>query len=264
MESIAWSQEKVLPLLRKVGRFILSELDRVQQKDVVEKDLNSLVSYVDRQAEEQLVDGLQSIFPEAGFLTEEKMVEQKEADIQWIIDPLDGTTNFLFGVPSYSISVGLKVEGVLKGGWVYDLPFGKCYHALTGEGAFKEGQRIKVRDNTHFTESLFATGFPYHDFGQMPQYMALLVDLMQSSRGIRRLGSAAIDLAYTAEGRFDAFYEYGLNAWDVAGGAVLVKEAGGLVLNFSGGQEFMDSRQIIAGSPSICEQLVERTRKYFE
>ncbi len=106
MESIAWSKEKVLPLLRKVGRFILAELDRVQQKDIIEKDLNSLVSYVDRQAEEQLVEGLQAIFPEAGFLTEEEMVEQKEAEIQWIIDPLDGTTNFLFGVPSYSISIG--------------------------------------------------------------------------------------------------------------------------------------------------------------
>jgi myo-inositol-1(or 4)-monophosphatase len=264
MESIAWSQEKVLPLLRKVGRFILAELDRVQQKDVIEKDLNSLVSYVDRQAEEQLVEGLQAIFPEAGFLTEEEMVAQTEAEIQWIIDPLDGTTNFLFGVPSYSISIGLKVDGALEGGWVYDLPFGKCYHALKGKGAFKEDQRIRVRANTHFAESLFATGFPYYDFGHMPQYMALLTDLMQSSRGIRRLGSAAIDLAYTAEGRFDAFYEYGLNPWDVAGGAVLVKEAGGVVLNFSGGQEFMDSRQIIAGSTPICEQLVERTRKYFE
>lgn len=264
MESIAWSQEKVLPLLRKVGRFILAELDRVQQKDVIEKDLNSLVSYVDRQAEEQLVEGLQAIFPEAGFLTEEEMVEQKEAEIQWIIDPLDGTTNFLFGVPSYSISIGLKVDGALEGGWVYDLPFGKCYHAIIDKGAYKEDQQIQVRRNEDFSQSLFATGFPYHEFEQMPQYMDLLSDLMQSSRGIRRLGSAAIDLAYTAEGRFDAFYEYGLNPWDVAGGAVLVKEAGGVVMNFSGGQEFMKSREIIAGSASICDQLVERIRKYFE
>jgi len=264
MESIAWSKENVQPLLRTVAAFIIKELDRVQQADIIEKDLNSLVSYVDRQAEEQLVEGLHAILPEAGFLTEEETVQQTEAPLQWIIDPLDGTTNFLFGVPSYSISIGLKSDGVLIGGWVYDLPFGKCYHALKGQGAFVEERRIQVRQNEDFAQSLFATGFPYHDFGQMPQYMELLTDLMQSSRGIRRLGSAAIDLAYTAEGRFDAFYEYGLNPWDVAGGAVLVREAGGVVLNFSGGQEFMDSRQIIACSAPICEQLVERTRKYFE
>lgn len=255
--------ERVHTLLKKVGQFIQHHNARVGRKDVVEKELNSLVSYVDEEAEKRLVEGLSFIIPEATFITEEGTVEQKDSELQWIIDPLDGTTNFLHGVPSYAISVGLQKEGELEAGFVYDIPFEKMYWAVKGQGTYKDQKRIQVSQTENFNETLLATGFPYHDFEKLEAYMNLLSAVMERTRGIRRLGSAAIDLAYTAEGRFNLFYEYGLNSWDVAGGALIIKEAGGFVCNFEGGDEFMQSKEIIAGSPAVKKVFLELVKDQF-
>lgn len=255
--------ERVHSLLQKVGQFIQHHSSRIRTEDVVEKELNSLVSYVDEEAEKRLVEGLSFIIDGATFLTEEETIEQVESELIWIIDPLDGTTNFLHGVPSYAISIGLEKEGELQAGFVYDIPFDNQYWALRGEGAFKNKQTIHVSDNADLKKSLIATGFPYQDFDKMDEYMQLLSRIMKETRGIRRLGSAAIDLAYTAEGRFDVFYEYGLNPWDVAGGALIVKEAGGKVCNFSGKSDFLYKEEIVAGSPALIDGFLEILNEYF-
>ena len=255
--------ERVHTLLRKTGQFIQHHSARVRAEDVEEKELNSLVSFVDKQAEERLVEGLSFIVPEATFLTEEGTVEQKDSDLKWIIDPLDGTTNFLHGIPSYAISVGLEKENELVAGFVYDIPFENQYWAIKSEGAYKNKEAIKVSQTARIKDSLIATGFPYQDFAKMDAYMKLLSRIMENTRGIRRLGSAAIDLAYTAEGRFDIFYEYGLNPWDVAGGAIIVQEAGGQVIDFNQGDNFVYQEEIIAGSPQLMQEFYQLFQKHF-
>lgn len=253
---------QILPLIQRTGAFIRTELGRVNRAAIEEKSLNSLVSYVDRQAEEQLVDGLKDLLPMAGFLTEEETIDQEQQHYRWIIDPLDGTTNFLFQVPNFAISVALEAVGELVLGVVYEVNRNECFYAWQGGGAFLNGQAIKCRANDQVADSLFATGFPYYDYEQLQGYLRVLSYLVQHSRGIRRLGAAAVDLAYVAAGRFDGFYEYSLQAWDVAAGIVLIREAGGTVTDFSGGNTCLDSGEIVAGSPAIQEQLLSIVRDH--
>ncbi|MEO1625039.1 MAG: inositol monophosphatase family protein [Bacteroidota bacterium] len=250
-------------IVAQTAAFIRAELGKVDQGQIEVKDLNSLVSYVDKRAEEQLAHGLSALLPGAGFLTEEETVAQGEAVHRWIIDPLDGTTNFLHQLPFFSISVALQFEGELVMGIVMEVVREECFYAWKGGGAWLNGQPISVSQNTQLSEALLATGFPYTDFEGMEAYVGLLKELMRSSRGIRRLGSAALDLAFTACGRFDSFYEYGLNAWDVAAGIVIVQEAGGVVSDFSGGGDALFGRTLISGSPAIHGEMLGLVKKYF-
>lgn len=207
----------------KAGEFIQQELGRVQGQSIEDKSLNQLVSYVDRTAEEMLVEGLQKVLPEATFLTEENTIENKEGEWQWIIDPLDGTTNFLHEVPVFSVSVALKHQKEIVVGIVYEVNRKECFYAWKGGGAWLNNKRIRVSKAPELSKSLIATGFPVTDFERLPQYLNTLGLFMQHTRGVRRLGSAATDLAYVACGRFDAFFEYNLNPWDVAAGVLLVQ-----------------------------------------
>ena len=227
------------------------------------KSHNSLVSVVDKTAEDMLVKGLQSLLPEAGFLTEEETVLPSQASVRWIIDPLDGTTNFLFGVPLFTVSVALEVDEQLVLGMVHDVMGGDHYAAWTGGGAWCNGKPIRVSKNDTLAESLLATGFPYYDYGHSAAYLDVLASFMKKTRGIRRLGSAALDLAWTACGRFDAFYEYGLHPWDVAGGAVLVREAGGVVCDFEGGNTFLNGKTLVAGNEIIAALVQKEIKLYF-
>lgn len=247
--------EKLTAELEKIclstGDFILSERNKVGTGDIEHKSLNSLVSYVDKTAEEQLVDGLKVLLPEAGFIAEEGTETLKGDQFNWIIDPLDGTTNFLHGIPVFAISVALMKDNEIVAGVVYELGQKELFKAWKGGGAYMNEQRIKVSSNTQMSESLLATGFPYYDFKRMPQFLELLSVLFENSRGVRRLGSAATDLAYVACGRFDGFFEYGLNAWDVAAGVLLVTEAGGRVADYKGGDNYIFGSEIIASSTGI-------------
>ncbi|HMQ46972.1 MAG TPA: inositol monophosphatase family protein [Saprospiraceae bacterium] len=239
-----------------VGRFIRQELGRVEGQQVETKSLNSLVSYVDKQAEEQLVQALSALLPESGFLTEEGTVaEDSSQALRWIIDPLDGTTNFLHQVPIFSISIALQQAGEIVLGVVYEANRQECFYAWKGGGAFLNGQPIRVSGQTQLADSLLATGFPYYDYGHLSAYLRILEYFVQHTRGIRRLGSAAVDLAYTACGRFDGFYEYGLHAWDLAAGVLLVQEAGGKVSDFKGGDDYLFGEELIAASPAIWEDM---------
>ena len=202
--------------VRETAAFIRAEMGKVSAGQIEEKHLNGLVSYVDRTAEEMLVESLGRLLPEATFLTEEATVENRAGDLQWIIDPLDGTTNFLYGVPHFSVSVGLKVGDQLQVGVVHHVPADECFWAWRDGGAWCNGEAIRASSRSHMRQALVATGFPYHNFDRAQGWFAALRRFMEQGRGARRFGSAALDLAYVACGRFDIFFEYGLNAWDVA------------------------------------------------
>lgn len=245
--------EKVRPVVDGTARFIKNELGRVGTEEVVAKDLNSLVSYVDRTAEERLVAGLSGILPQAAFLTEEETVEQGDAECRWIIDPLDGTTNFLHQLPCFAVSVGLEYRGEIVVGIVHEVSRGEQFYAWKNGGAWLNGRPIHISPTADLKDALVATGFPYHDFEYMEEYLEVFRFFMKNTRGIRRFGAAAVDLAWVACGRFDVFFEYGLNAWDVAAGILLVKEAGGQVFDFNGGKNYLFGSELIAASPGVAE-----------
>ena len=262
-EALANICQQAIEVIQPVGDFIREQLGKVSEQEVEVKALNSLVSYVDKTAEEKLVAGLQTLIPEATFLTEEETVETRQGTYQWIIDPLDGTTNFLHQLPFFSISVALRYQEETVLGIVLEVVRGECFYAWKEGGAWLDGQAIRVSNNDQLSEALIATGFPYYDYDHTDAYLAVLKHLMKNTRGIRRYGSAALDLAFTACGRFDAYYEYSLNAWDVAAGALIVKEAGGEVTAFATDKDYLFDGQIIAGSIPIRKELWAIIDKYF-
>jgi myo-inositol-1(or 4)-monophosphatase len=254
-----------IPLVREAGLFIRKEAQSFRQEETQLKSTNQLVSYVDVTAEKMLVEGLKRLTPSAGFITEENTVaENAGAGQVWVIDPLDGTTNFIHGVPVFSVSVGLMSGGRLSGGIVYEISRDECFYAWKGGGAWCNEKKISVSQTGRLEDALLATGFPYYDYGRLDGYMALLKEMMRQTRGLRRLGSAAVDLAYVACGRFDVFFEYSLSAWDVAAGALIVQEAGGKVCDFSGGDDFLFGKEIIASNPFLYGEFLGVARKKLE
>ncbi|MEI7803634.1 MAG: inositol monophosphatase family protein [Bacteroidota bacterium] len=255
--------EKVIEVSKSAGAFIREQYFLFNEKNVEVKSLNSLVSFVDITAEKMIVDGLKNILPESEFLTEENTVAQTSniqnltSNFLWIIDPLDGTTNFIHGIPTFAVSIGLMHNGKMKLGVVYEIMHDECFAAYEGSQSQLNGKPIHVSERKTLADSLIATGFPYEKFDFIPQYLKTLSHLMQHTRGIRRIGSAAVDLAYTACGRFDGFFEYNLNAWDVAAGAFIVQQAGGQLSCFSGSDEFIFGREILAGNGLINRELLQ-------
>lgn len=245
--------------------FIRKQLGNVEREEVETKSLNSLVSYVDKKAEEMLVEGCMRILPEAGFITEEETIKHSvEKDWVWIIDPLDGTTNFLHSLPFFSISVALQHHGKTVMGIVCEVNRQETFYAIKNEGAYLNGRKIYSSTTNNLSDALLATGFPYYDFERKEAYLKLLGELMPKCRGIRRLGSAALDLAYTACGRFDAFFEYSLAPWDVAAGAFIVEEAGAVVRDFSGSDDFIYGKEIFASARGIDKELLQVVKKYLK
>lgn len=254
-------QKQAIALVKDAGEFIRKEATKFNVDKVEKKGFNDLVSYVDKQAEIMLVEGLANILPEAGFIAEEGTSDKVGERYNWVIDPVDGTTNFVHGLPVYSVSVALQENKETIAGIVYEINRDECFHAIKGEEAYMNDEVIQVNQNVELSESLLATGFPYYDFDKMEAYFAILKDLMQNSHSLRRLGSAAVDLAYVACGRFEGFFEYNLNAWDVAAGAFIVQQAGGKVSTFSGSSDFDFGREIIAGSPKVQEEMLSYIQK---
>jgi myo-inositol-1(or 4)-monophosphatase len=254
---------KVIELSKEAGDFIRQERKIFNADKIEYKGLNDLVSYVDKTAEGLIVAGLEKILPEAGFITEEQTKNKLAERYNWIIDPLDGTTNFIHGLPVFSVSIALKEYDELILGVVYEINQDECFYAWKGAPAYLNGKEIKVSKAPTISDSLIATGFPYYDFTKQPQYIELFTYLMKSCHGLRRLGSAAVDLAYTAAGRFDAYYEYNLNAWDAAAGIVIVKQAGGHVVNFKGGDEVLDTRELLATNGKLTEEMLAAIKEYF-
>jgi myo-inositol-1(or 4)-monophosphatase len=217
------------------------------------KSFNQLVTEYDIAAEKRLTTGLAEIFPQAGFLTEEKTVDQTEKEFLWVIDPIDGTTNFVRGIPVFCISVALVYNHYPQVGVIYELNQDEIFAACKDGGATLNGKSISVSDNTELKSSLLATGFPYYDYDRINGYIDALKLFLQLTQGVRRLGSAAADLAYVACGRFDGFFEYGLSPWDVAAGILLIEEAGGKVSDFKNEDNALYGSEIIAANQPIHE-----------
>ncbi|MGZ3752981.1 MAG: inositol monophosphatase family protein [Mucilaginibacter sp.] len=255
--------KQVIEVSKKAGDFIRQERKNFDPDTIEYKGLNDLVSYVDKTAENIIVTSLEKILPEAGFITEEKTRNLVADRYNWIIDPLDGTTNFIHGLPTYSVSIALKEYEELVLGVVYEINLDECFYAWKDAPAYLNGKEIRVSNVPAVSKSLLATGFPYYDFGKQEAYIELFAELMKSCHGLRRLGSAAVDLAYTACGRFEGFYEYNLNPWDIAAGVVIVRQAGGQVINFKGGDEVLDTRELLATNGKITREILGIIQKYF-
>jgi myo-inositol-1(or 4)-monophosphatase len=255
--------EQVCELSKQVGAFIDTEAKGFTYDKVEEKSLNQLVSYVDKTAEEKLVKGLSLIFPEAGFITEEQTITTEEKEYMWVIDPLDGTTNFIHSIPVYSISIGLLRNRKPIMGIVYEVNRQELFYAWEGSKAYLNGKEISVKQNAELSKSLLATGFPYYDFDGMKGYLEALQYFMKNTQGMRRMGSAAVDLAYVACGRFDGYFEYGLSPWDVAGGVFIVQQAGGKVSDFKGGDDCIFGRAIVASSSALYPDFMKVVKDAF-
>jgi myo-inositol-1(or 4)-monophosphatase len=249
---------------RQTGRFIMKESRRFDIARIESKGPNDFVSYVDRGAEEMLVENLGRLIPEAGFYTEEGTSAKAGTRYCWVVDPLDGTTNFLHGVHPFSISIALKEFDELIAGVVYEAGGMETFTAWGNGGAWLNGNKIRVSRTINLSNSLVATGFPYNDFTRLPSYLICLEHVMRNSHGVRRMGSAAIDLAYVACGRFDAFFEYGLNPWDVAAGILLIREAGGRVSDFSGNEKDVTGKEIIAANNLVYSEFFEIVSNFMQ
>lgn len=241
---------------RRAGQIINRASLDLDALTVKHKGYNDFVSEVDRAAEQAIIGALLDAYPEHAILAEESGT-QGDSEFQWIVDPLDGTTNFLHGFPQYAVSIALAHKGVLTHAVIYDPARNDLFTASRGAGAFLNDRRIRVSKREHLRDTLIGTGFPFRDFTHMDAYLAMFRDLAQKTAGIRRPGSAALDLAYVAAGRFDGFWEIGLNAWDIAAGVLLVQEAGGLVGDFQGEQTYMQTGNILAGNPRVFAQMLQ-------
>lgn len=238
---------------KAAGAFIRKEREAFAYDKVEIKGLNDLVSYVDKQSEGMIVQGLKPLVAGAGFIVEEN-TETTRAEYNWIVDPLDGTTNFVHGIPCYAVSIALEHKGEIILGVVYEVSRDECFSALKGGGAFLNSKKIKVSERKTLSESLIATGFPIYNFSRIKEYLSALEALMRCTHGLRRIGAAAADLCYLASGRVDAFFEYNLNAWDVAAGALIVQEAGGSVMDFKGEKNWLFGKEMIASNAHLTEE----------
>jgi len=243
---------------RAAGQVITRNMDRLDTLRVDRKQRNDFVSDVDRQAEADIIAVLTKAYPEHAILAEESGVRGKEgSDYRWIIDPLDGTTNFLHGFPHFSVSIALEHQGRLFQGVVYDPVMQELFTASRGDGAWLNNKRLRVSRTTQFENALIGTGFPYRTGQDLDFYQNTLRDYTEQSGGIRRAGSAALDLAYVAAGRLDGAWFSGLQAWDFAAGGLLVREAGGLLTDFAGGDEWMQSGELIAANPKVQHAMLQ-------
>jgi myo-inositol-1(or 4)-monophosphatase len=261
LEKIA---DQAMAVIKETGVWIKSQRDSFTKNHIEEKGLNNLVSYVDKEAEHLLVSALKNILPEAGFLTEEgTVIQDNAAEWQWIIDPLDGTTNFIHGIPFYCVSVALAHNGEFMIGIIYDPNLNECFHAIKGKGAYLNSKTISVSESTSLAHSVVATGFPHRSFEKMEEYVQSLDYFFRNTRSLRRLGAAALDMAYIACGRMDAFFELKLMPWDIAAGTLIVREAGGIATDFLGDHDLLFKNQIICGNRPVYAEMKQVLDQYF-
>jgi myo-inositol-1(or 4)-monophosphatase len=240
---------------RRAGNVISRASRDLGVLTVRSKSANDFVSEVDTEAERVIVETLKQAYPDHAMLAEEGGASGR-SDYVWVIDPLDGTTNYLHGFPQYAVSIALMHRGVLNQAVVYDPNRNDLFTASRGRGAFLNDQRIRVSKRARIGEALIGTGFPYRELTHIDPYLAILREVMSKAPGVRRAGAAALDLAYVAAGRLDGFWEFGLAPWDIAAGALLVMEAGGLVGDLEGNEGYLDSGHVLAANPKIFAQLV--------
>lgn len=242
---------------REAGRIINRASQDVGALKIQSKTFNDFVSEVDRSAEQAIIDTIRDAYPTHGFFGEESGKSNQESEDIWIIDPLDGTTNFLHNFPQYCVSIALQQKGVLTQAVIYDPVRNDLFTATKGRGAFLNDKRIRVTNRTKLQASLISTGFPFRDFTHLDTYLAMLKDMIKNTTGIRRPGSAALDLAYVAAGFTDGFFEINLSTWDIAAGGLLVQEAGGMVGDFEGNESWLTTGNIVAANAKVFSQMLQ-------
>ena len=244
---------------RSAGNIIARSADQVDTLLITNKAPNDFVSEIDQMAEEEIISVIKKAYPEHSILAEESGSHEGN-DYEWIIDPLDGTTNFLYGCPHFAVSIALRHKGRLEQAVIYDPMRQELFSATRGEGAQLNGRRIRVTNRRNLQGALLGTGIPFRPEHEalMDPYFAMMKDLIPGSAGIRRAGSAALDLAYVAAGRLDGYWEMNLNTWDIAAGVLLVEEAGGLVADLDGNMNHMKSGDIVAASPKVFKTMLQK------
>ncbi|RYU81103.1 inositol monophosphatase [Hymenobacter persicinus] len=261
---------QVAAVARRAGQFIRQEAATFDRAHVQHKGLHDMVSYVDQESERMVVAGLRELLPQAGFITEEgttggdSQATNAGTELTWIIDPLDGTTNFIHGLPCYSVSIALLEGTELVIGVVYEVNLDECFRAVRGGGAFCNEEPIRVSGTPALGQSLVATGFPYSNFHRVDAYLAILKEFMRGTNGVRRVGSAAVDLAWTAAGRFDGYFEFNINSYDVAAGILLVREAGGRVTQFLHDGDPIFGREVVASNGSVHAEMQGLIGQYWQ
>jgi myo-inositol-1(or 4)-monophosphatase len=256
--------KEVVNLCLKDGAYIKQQLDLLKARDIELKDDHNFVTYVDRASEEMLVEELGRILPGCGFIAEENDYGQSDSEYRWVIDPLDGTTNFVHGIPLFAISIALMQGERVIAGVVHEVNRVESFYSWGGGQAFLNGKAIRVSAARTLRDSLLVTGFPYVRDHILDRYIGLFKAYLQRTQDLRRLGSAATDLAYVAAGRFEGFYEISLNAWDVAAGSFLVQQAGGKVTDFNGGDDFIFGGSLVSSNGLIHAEMMEVVKECFK
>ena len=250
-----------MEVVREAAVYVRDRHENREGLNIEEKGKQNFVTEVDKKAEQILVSGLSNLLPESGFIAEEGTSNKRGETYNWVIDPVDGTTNFIHGVFPFAISVGLLEKEEIVAGIVYEFGLNEFFYSWKGGGAWLNGDPIQVSGVSTIGQALIATGFPYTNFTYLTEFMNSMDYFMKNSHGLRRLGSAATDIAYVACGRYDGFYEYGLHPWDIAAGILLVREAGGEVSDFSGHKEPLFSEDIICSNRNSYAEFQETIHK---
>lgn len=246
------------------GEVLRDHFGRLDRRSVDEKAKNDFVTAVDLASEERIKEHIKRHFPDHSFLAEESGEETHASPYRWVIDPLDGTTNYIQGFPVFCVSIALLEEGEVVLGVIYDPNLNDLYWAVKGGGAYKDGEPIHVTDRESLEGAFLATGFPFRAKDVLDPYLETFKEVFLKAKGVRRAGSAALDLAYVARGVFDGFFEFGLSSWDLAAGSILIREAGGVITDFGGGNRFLESGNAVAGTPGVHSHLLSIVRKHFK
>lgn len=248
---------------RLAGKIIMHGQDNLDHLTIIEKGQHDYASKIDHQAEAMIIETIKKAYPEHAILGEESgAIDMDRSETVWIIDPLDGTTNFLHGFPQFCVSIAIQDRGIVSHGVVYDPVRDELFTATRGRGAQMNGKRIRVSNLEKLDRALLGTGFPFREFGFLEEYINLFKAVMPKCAGIRRAGAAALDLAYVAAGRLDGFWEFGLKPWDMAAGALFIQEAGGWVTTLDGDKDFLQGKSILAGNPKIHQLMLNLHKEY--
>lgn len=243
------------------GEILQKEFRKLNKTQINTKAKGDYVTELDYKSEQEIINTIKKNYPDHIIIAEESVTQDKDSEIQWIIDPLDGTANYIQGIPVYAVSIGIAVKGKISVGVIYSPETKEMFWAEQGNGAFLNGSRIRVSEKNDMEDAILATGFPFRKRKHLDTYLGSFKHLFLLSAGIRRMGAAAIDLAYVAAGMLDGFWEIGLKPWDMAAGALLIQEAGGVVTDFQGNQKYMDTGNITAGNSYIHKKIVEVTER---
>lgn len=256
--------EATIEIAIEAGNYIHGRIKGFSMQDVEVKGKHNFVTEVDKAAEAMIINKLGSLVRNAGFIAEEGTSPLRGERYNWIIDPLDGTTNFIHGAPPVAVSIALVEDNIPVVGVVYEIWLKEAFYAWKGSAAYLNGNEIKVSETADITDSLIATGFPYHNFDRMQGFLNTIDYFFNNTHGVRRLGSAATDLAYVACGRFDGFYEYNLSPWDVAAGALIVKQAGGRVSDFNGSDDYLFGKEIVAANSKVFNGFLNDVARFMK